>query len=88
MVNSGFTKGVFEETFTSLSNTELKILYPALDVQKFDRSVSNCERIQLPSDKLVVCSVNRYERKKGIKVGLEAVKILKEEFGGMIFEWI
>ena len=85
MVNSSFTKGVFETTFKSLAKTELKILYPALDTAKFDKPVESCERIKLPRGKLIVCSVNRYERKKGIQVGLEAVKLLKEKFGGKVF---
>ena len=83
MVNSAFTKGVFESTFDSLSKTDLKILYPALDTGKFDVSVKQSDRIKLPADKLIVCSINRYERKKGIQKGLEAVKLLKGEFGGI-----
>jgi len=84
MVNSAFTKGVFESTFDSLSKTDLKILYPALDTGKFDVSVKQSDRIKLPADKLIVCSINRYERKKGIQKGLEAVKLLKGEFGDKI----
>lgn len=40
------------------------------------------ERINLPKDKLIVTSINRYERKKGIAVGLKAIKLLKNQYGG------
>ena len=75
-------KSVFERTFTKLSETELRVIYPALDTNKFKKKVSLSERITLPNGKLIVTSINRYERKKGISVGLKAIKLLKSQYGG------
>lgn len=40
------------------------------------------DRITLPKEKLIITSINRYERKKGIAVGLKAIKLLKNQYGG------
>jgi len=78
MVNSGFTKSVFESTFTSL-DCELEILYPALKTKKFEKKIESSDRIELPEGKLVICSINRFERKKGISVALKAIQLLKKQ---------
>ena len=75
-------KSVFQKTFTKLGNTELKVIYPALNTKKFEKQIMESDRIILPKEKLIITSINRYERKKGIAVGLKAIKLLKNQYGG------
>ena len=75
-------KSVFQKTFTKLGNTELKVIYPALNTKKFEKQIMESDRITLPKEKLIITSINRYERKKGIAVGLKAIKLLKNQYGG------
>jgi len=68
LANSEFTKGIFKETFTSLKVVP-KVLYPCVDIAK-----------ELKSDKLStglrILSINRFERKKNIKLAIDAFSCL------------
>jgi alpha-1,3/alpha-1,6-mannosyltransferase len=64
LVNSGFTKKVFRATFSSLNETPVEILYPALDTSKYEKMQETADKVRLPENALIISSVNRYERKK------------------------
>uniref|UniRef100_A0A0M3KG51 Alpha-1,3/1,6-mannosyltransferase ALG2 n=1 Tax=Anisakis simplex TaxID=6269 RepID=A0A0M3KG51_ANISI len=71
-VNSNFTKGVVAETFPHLDATKLKVLYPTLNTKFFD-SAPETELEDVPSSaKYLFVSINRYERKKNIKLAIDA----------------
>lgn len=75
LVNSKFTRGIFKETFKSLTVTP-NILYPSLNTKYFDEN-SGVEIIdgiknKLKDDQIVFLSINRFERKKNIALALRA----------------
>jgi alpha-1,3/alpha-1,6-mannosyltransferase len=65
VVNSGFTLQIFKESFKILQKLKIKdpkILYPAIELEKFDKVSSNESLFPYP----FFVSLNRYERKKNI----------------------
>lgn len=78
-VNSKFTQSVVQETFGSLQNRELPVLYPALDTSSLDSDATT--RIQKnPNPKLrPIVSLNRYERKKNLDLLLQAAQWIRQE---------
>ena len=64
LVNSNFTKNVFRDTFRSLKDSKVDVLYPPLDSSKFKKSDVKPEKVRLPEGALLISSINRYERKK------------------------
>ena len=79
LVNSNFTADTFVSTFTSLRSNRPRVLYPSLNFSSFDASVLSDESDDLvpPKAKIVFLSINRYERKKNLKLALEALDWLK-----------
>ena len=79
LVNSNFTAETFMSTFTSLRSKRPSVLYPSLNFKAFDLPVAADETKDLipPSAKTVFLSINRYERKKNLKLALEALAWLK-----------
>uniref|UniRef100_A0A8R1E4K4 Alpha-1,3/1,6-mannosyltransferase ALG2 n=1 Tax=Caenorhabditis japonica TaxID=281687 RepID=A0A8R1E4K4_CAEJA len=78
-VNSHFTKGVVRQTFPSLASKELTVLYPSLNTEFFDAiEVSDDIGEEIPSlAKFIFTSLNRFERKKNVKLALDAFAQLK-----------
>ena len=79
LVNSKFTGRVVAQTF-DINAFDLKILYPVLDPRKFenaDRMAKTCELLKFmeeePVHRNIVLSVNRYEKKKNIKLAIQAL---------------
>lgn len=72
LVNSHYTKGVVFKTFGHILDCE--VLYPSLNVSKFENGYEIvCPGI-LPEDAgFVFLSLNRYERKKNVRLALEAL---------------
>ncbi|XP_068675796.1 alpha-1,3/1,6-mannosyltransferase ALG2-like isoform X2 [Montipora foliosa] len=79
LVNSNFTAETFKSTFKSLCNQRPRVLYPSLNFSTFDIPLVSEETDDLlpPSAKFVFLSINRYERKKNLKLALEALNWLK-----------
>ena len=79
LVNSNFTAETFVSTFTRLRNNRPRILYPSLNFTSFNTPVASEESDDLvPSTaKFVFLSINRYERKKNLKLALEALDWLR-----------
>jgi alpha-1,3/alpha-1,6-mannosyltransferase len=70
LVNSQFTRGVFTDTFTSLSHVEPQVLYPSLATHMFE--VEGSRPGSLEGDMVTFLSINRFERKKNIGLAIRA----------------
>lgn len=68
---------IFKDTFKSLSHMETHVLYPSLDTAMYDKVLKNPLKLDassLPSTaELIFLSINRYERKKNIRLAIEAL---------------
>jgi glycosyltransferase involved in cell wall biosynthesis len=81
LVNSNFTAQTFLNTFTSLSNTTPRVLYPSLNFKSYDAEIATSENIErIPSTaNRVFLSINRFERKKNLQLALKAFGKLKSK---------
>ena len=83
-VNSRFTKKETLRVFPSIhqctkdGKDNMKVLYPAIDLNKFISPDFERKKQLLRSGKLPIVSLNRFERKKNIEVLLYSYAILKE----------
>ncbi|XP_049752614.1 alpha-1,3/1,6-mannosyltransferase ALG2 [Elephas maximus indicus] len=78
VVNSQFTANVFKNTFKTLSHIDPDVLYPSLNVTGFDSAVPEKLDDLVPKEKkFLFLSINRYERKKNLKLALEALVELR-----------
>eukprot|EP00405_Crypthecodinium_cohnii_P046566 CAMPEP_0206575526 /NCGR_PEP_ID=MMETSP0325_2-20121206/30131_1 /ASSEMBLY_ACC=CAM_ASM_000347 /TAXON_ID=2866 /ORGANISM="Crypthecodinium cohnii, Strain Seligo" /LENGTH=462 /DNA_ID=CAMNT_0054080413 /DNA_START=26 /DNA_END=1414 /DNA_ORIENTATION=- len=82
-VNSKFTAGVFAEAFPILRRCvpPPRVLYPALNLDEQDRMETQAEDLSaiIPEDKIVLLSINRFERKKNIGLAIKALALMPEE---------
>lgn len=80
LVNSKFTRGIFKQTFKSLTVTP-SVLYPSLNTKYFDQNsvvtVSDGIKSKLDENDIVFLSINRFDRKKNIPLALKAFKALE-----------
>lgn len=80
-VNSIYTGVVFKNTFERL-HVEPEVLYPSINTDFFDKTrIISLERVldkKLPTDSVVLLSINRYERKKNLGLAIEALAELKK----------
>lgn len=81
LVNSEFTKTVFQDTFKSLKQVP-DVLYPSINTGFFDKmqeqkSIYDILDKPLEQKCFIFLSINRYERKKNIGLVLHALSILK-----------
>ncbi|TMW56395.1 hypothetical protein Poli38472_006405 [Pythium oligandrum] len=72
VVNSKFTRSVFEQAFPRVGRRELGILYPPVDVSVFEQYVPT-----KPRDPNLFVSLNRFERKKNVALAIHALARLK-----------
>lgn len=107
LVNSQFTKNIFHETFASLKDKQIDILYPSLNTEVFDsclnelsnqddeekgeqddsgssdpntiKKVNKTELAKSVNKKFLFLSINRYERKKDLKLAIKAFDKLREK---------
>jgi alpha-1,3/alpha-1,6-mannosyltransferase len=74
LVNSNFTKGVYERTFGR--DEDVGVLYPCVDVgaliQAVDEIRSNESQSEKENQRKIVLSINRFERKKGLRLAIDA----------------
>ena len=64
---------VFKQTFLSLENRELDIVYPVVNIDNLLRPLSNVESTIKTKATTVFLSLNRYERKKNISLAIRAL---------------
>ena len=84
LVNSLFTKAVFKQTFQRLSHVSPGVLYPSLDMQRFDGAGSRPDTVPLAPDTPTFLSINRYERKKNIGLAIRAFAKLRDSKARLI----
>lgn len=81
LVNSRFTRNIVQQTFKSLRNRELVVLYPCVNVDEFVERGStdeDCESLldeyeEISTAKFIFLSLNRFERKKALATAIEAM---------------
>jgi alpha-1,3/alpha-1,6-mannosyltransferase len=109
LVNSNFTAQIFRETFKSLADKRIDVLYPSLNTEAFDNLIeqfssnlneeekdakdpelareNKAELEKLTAKKkFIFLSINRYERKKDLKLAIEAMSDLKAKLTGENWE--
>lgn len=83
LVNSEFTKETFMKTFKSI-NREPEVLYPSINEKALTSLYDQCDT-ELEDLKLqnftYFLSVNRFERKKNVRLAIDAFSRLQSEFG-------
>jgi alpha-1,3/alpha-1,6-mannosyltransferase len=73
VVNSNFTKGVFEDAFPSLRQRGPKVVYPCVDITPSRaQDASTDESSTLWEGKKVFLSINRFEKKKDVGLAIKA----------------
>jgi len=85
VVNSNFTATVFRDTFPALSHITPQVIYPSMDFSsKFDALPPSTLPPSIPRpSSAVFLSLNRYERKKNLKLALEAFSLLLKHIRGI-----
>jgi alpha-1,3/alpha-1,6-mannosyltransferase len=69
-VNSGFTKGVVGRVWPELvKNKDLQIVYPCVDVRE---KTLQGDKVPAWSDKHILLSINRFEKKKDVALAIKA----------------
>ncbi|CAG8672216.1 5663_t:CDS:2, partial [Paraglomus occultum] len=79
LVNSQFTAGIFRESFPSIKQTP-EVLYPSIHLESYDKEVNlNDPSIQLlHTQKKLILSINRFERKKNLALAIHAFSHLRD----------
>ena len=75
-VNSKFTQQQVRKAFPMLAYHDMRVLYPALDMEKFSQP-----SFASPTQDAPIVSINRFERKKNIELLLTAYSLLQKEVG-------
>lgn len=76
VVNSNFTKSVFEQAFPSLKHREPRVVYPCVDTN----AAEEVEKAKpLWENKKVLLSINRFEKKKDVALAIRAFAGLSQE---------
>ncbi|TYZ59294.1 hypothetical protein PybrP1_006570 [[Pythium] brassicae (nom. inval.)] len=73
VVNSKFTRAVFEATFPRVTTRELGVLYPPVDVRGLEAFTASA-----PRNPTLFVSLNRFERKKNVALAVHALAQLRE----------
>lgn len=79
LVNSKFTRRIFRETFKRLDIIP-DVLYPSINTKFFDTTIisdNNELNLKFSKESFIFLSINRYERKKNLKLAIEAFHQLK-----------
>lgn len=90
IVNSNFTSNMVKQTFRSLRNRNLIVLYPCVDVTGFSmrKKLASLSACSLPVQECIgkvtnvpgsylFLSLNRFERKKDIRLAIESLQQLQ-----------
>jgi alpha-1,3/alpha-1,6-mannosyltransferase len=73
IVNSKFTQQTVRQTFRSLQNHPLPILYPALEIYPSVENNKETSKILFEKQSNLIVSLNRFERKKNLGLLIEAM---------------
>lgn len=83
VVNSRYTQEIFRQTFPHISEAP-KVLTPALNFQSYDKPVDSDDPLLVPlyTEKQMMLSINRFERKKNIELAVDSfARLLKSQEG-------
>jgi alpha-1,3/alpha-1,6-mannosyltransferase len=76
VVNSNFTKSIFEKAFPSLKYREPRVVYPCVNTN----ATEEVEKAKpLWEKKKVLLSINRFEKKKDVALAIRAYAELSQE---------
>ena len=82
VVNSNFTASIFHSSFP-LIHIEPRVLYPGIALKAYDKEVDfddpSVASISQISRKPFILSINRFERKKNISLGIESFNICRTQ---------
>ena len=81
VVNSKFTRSVFEKSFPRIRTKHLGVLYPPVDVSVFERYAC-----PLPRHATLFVSLNRFERKKNVQLAIHALRDLRACISDELFQ--
>lgn len=77
-VNSGFTKGVATKAWPALAKRkDFKVVYPCVDIAP--KKTEEREQEAVWTDRNIILSINRFERKKDIALAVRAFAALSKE---------
>lgn len=83
-MNSKYTRQIVQEAFPNLSEEPL-VLYPPVDADKFTPSdASEFEK----GTKIILLSINRFERKKNIGLAIKALSHLRSTLESSVYDRI
>ncbi|CAJ0558621.1 unnamed protein product, partial [Mesorhabditis spiculigera] len=84
-VNSQYTAGIVRQTFPSLKDRHLDVIYPSLNTDLLSK-LEPSPVDQFPEAEHVFLSLNRYERKKNVALAIRAYAKLQYELSPAMFE--
>lgn len=78
LVNSKYTARVYQDAFQKIKDIP-DICYPSINTEFFNSTIPKNlkEVVPVGTDKFIFLSINRYERKKNLKLALQALAELK-----------
>ncbi len=103
IVNSKFTESIFRAHFCRLGHVPVNVLYPPVSCENFDRKLSYkmigeawetlpeplTYHLQKYGDRsIILLSINRFERKKNLRLAIEALDELRELLIGDEFQLV
>jgi alpha-1,3/alpha-1,6-mannosyltransferase len=80
VVNSNFTKAIARDSFPQLASRSLTVLYPALEGPEEPVVPTTTAQRQRQRQHGLLVSLNRFERKKNLRLLLDAVQYLRNTY--------
>lgn len=74
MVNSEYTAAAFRRVFPRLRQSALEVLYPGVDVTRYDQLG---EPAYSDAGTITILSIGRYEPRKNVRLAIEAIALLR-----------
>jgi alpha-1,3/alpha-1,6-mannosyltransferase len=87
LVNSEYTAQIAKESFTDLKRDPI-ILYPPVDVEKYapiSNNKDDNDSTESQKNKIILLSINRFERKKNIGLAIKALSSLRSNIDPKLF---
>jgi alpha-1,3/alpha-1,6-mannosyltransferase len=75
VVNSNFTSSVYSTSFSYIQDVP-KVLYPGINTLEYGQQYSSD---MIDNDRVILLSINRFERKKNIGLAIESIKNITQK---------